>query len=807
MNITKHRVLSAALASLGLLAACNQAPQLAEPIAPEAAAGFVGTLTLTVSGEDDPQAQFVPAAFFDQTSASPPLTFLPAGVQRVVNGSDRYFNFNFSVRNNTSQSLKNLTMVAAHKTGNINNSAFSAITGAATIDLVTLVTQVMPTQGVKADATVDTGRAGLQLFNQSDLDVFTAQAGTHLGAGEYLLGYGYLVRNTGNGPTIPGVGPARLTNKATISFKAPSADTTNTSQFTMTYLVFTDDTEALSEGVEEQTVPSLAGRDPTSANIAALPAARVTRTSNYAGGNRETVCQVKVVGGPTPVYLDPALAPFEVLPGLPDVCFGVNGWARTQVGDVISSALDGAIQPDGKIVAAGFALGIAADPPMSLDDFSVDFALTRHMPSGRLDPSFGVGGKRRQDLGSLAGVATAVDIMPAGAQAGKIVVAGALVDDLDINAVQASVVRFTSAGQLDPSFGVGGKANIPVPINQGAVITDIVAVGDKVVVGGTYIDLSTSTTDFFVARMTSTGALDPSFGMGGMMRTNIGDPLGNLDVGIEMDVDATGRIALAGVSLDSTDIDFAIARYTAGGMPDVSFNGTGKLKINVGTPSIPEVATGLAWTPDGKLVVGGVSGRIDPMTMSPSIDFALIRLNANGSLDTGFGTMGKTFTDFGGGLLGEVDLALDLKRQSDGKIVMGGGEGLFKLARYSANGVLDASYGLNGLASSMFGDLSQMIGLSMQTDDKAVAFGGATLFDSIALPLVMGAKQPGIGAQNKSTALHPNMAALYGLEPQKFLPDYQAKRAEYRKQMLSKQAVRAQDFPDVFGFLVARFNK
>src|SRR5207247_2165686 len=114
---------------------------------------------------------------------------------------------------------------------------------------------------------------------------------------------------------------------------------------------------------------------------------------------------------------------------------------------------------------------------------------------------------------------------------------------------------------------------------------------------------------------------------------------------------------------------------------------------------------------------------------SRSADFALARYNADGSLDATFGTGGKVTTDFAG----DDDQAFAVVLQSDGKIVVAGEaktsrRGDFALARYNANGSLDATFGTGRKVTTDFaGDDDAAFGVALQTGGKIVAAGGARI--------------------------------------------------------------------------------
>src|SRR3954471_1124471 len=120
-----------------------------------------------------------------------------------------------------------------------------------------------------------------------------------------------------------------------------------------------------------------------------------------------------------------------------DPTFGSGGLVTTDFGGRGDSALGVAVQPDGKIVAAGSS--------SAHDVFNVDFALARYNPDGTLDSSFGSGGTVLSDSGSTIDAASDVLLQPDG----KIVAAGT-------SERQFGVARYTTVGGLDPTFGSGG---------------------------------------------------------------------------------------------------------------------------------------------------------------------------------------------------------------------------------------------------------------------------------------------------------------------------------------------------------------
>ena len=181
------------------------------------------------------------------------------------------------------------------------------------------------------------------------------------------------------------------------------------------------------------------------------------------------------------------------------------------------------------------------------------------------------------------------------------------------------------------------------------------------------------------------GDRDPSFGIDGLVTTDFGRD--DLAYGLTLQPD--GKIVLVGDTGDGVDGDFALARYNSDGSLDTSFGTGGKVTTNVLEFNSDDFATSIVPQPDGKLIVVGAS----------DLDLALIRYNSDGSLDTSFGTDGKTIDDFGGEQ-GGGGVAL----QPDGKIVVvSRANGDVAIARYNRNGSPDASFGVGGNVTQDFG--------------------------------------------------------------------------------------------------------
>lgn len=198
------------------------------------------------------------------------------------------------------------------------------------------------------------------------------------------------------------------------------------------------------------------------------------------------------------------------------------------------------------------------------------------------------------------------------------------------------------------------------------------------------------------------GDLDTTFGTGGKVVTNFGAD----DRIFSSVLQSDGKIIVAG----SSNNNFAVARYNTNGDLDTSFDTDGLDPIDFGSTDSAEA---VAIQSDGKIVVAGTSDN----------DFALARLNTDGTLDTAFDTDGIVTTD-----LGSIELAYAVAIQSDGKIIVAGvsdidGDNDFALARYNTDGSLDISFDTDGKLTTDFGSFEEIQSVAIQSDGKIVAAG------------------------------------------------------------------------------------
>jgi uncharacterized delta-60 repeat protein len=278
--------------------------------------------------------------------------------------------------------------------------------------------------------------------------------------------------------------------------------------------------------------------------------------------------------------------------------------------------------------------------------------------AGRLDPSFGKGGKVTVGFPAEGGGVGAKYELPfqfsaghlemAAAPGGKIVVAGA-----------TKIVRLLANGKPDPSFGPGGSISVARPAGMNFVLAGVaVDSRGRVLLGGSAIPQPTSSTpdpllgSAMVMRFEANGSVDRSFGSEGTLISALGiePPLigatryPGAAVGLEgLAVDSQDRPLLSGGSVSSvvdcygteTAISTAfVGRLTEAGALDPSF-GEGGLRRVSGFASLAQGRP----TPSGTILgVASANPSCPGSPRSPAV--VLTGLGAEGSLDPGFGFAG-----------------------------------------------------------------------------------------------------------------------------------------------------------------------
>lgn len=374
---------------------------------------------------------------------------------------------------------------------------------------------------------------------------------------------------------------------------------------------------------------------------------------------------------------------------------------------------------------------------------------------GDLDPSFSGDGRLTTYFDQPWSIARAVALQPNG----KIVIAGSAGATAPL--MEFAVARYHDNGSLDTSFGGTGKVITAVGPNEDRAYAVAIQSDGKIVVAGRTFHL---TDDVALVRYLPNGALDSSFGSGGIVITDVTP--GQSDAARGIAIQSDGKIVIAGTSGGPNLM--AVVRYAANGTLDSTFGNGGITKIDFGNQPGSEGAA-LTLQPDGKIVVAGA-------VSTPQNQFGVARLLPNGSLDLTFGGGdGSVITPF---LNGARAHAVAL--QGDGRIVVAGeawfAQGVhgFALARYLPNGMPDTSFGMAGtLVTTIVGTFNATArGVAVQSDGRIVAAGeSCPIQDTCDFALARfqpnGALDPSFSGDGKLTSpFVTHIDAAYGLRIQ-----------------------------------------
>ena len=349
-------------------------------------------------------------------------------------------------------------------------------------------------------------------------------------------------------------------------------------------------------------------------------------------------------------------------PGDFDPTFGTGGQAINTIPGAYASVFP-AVQSDGKIVFATSYVNSASN---------LDFAVMRLNSNGTADTGFGTNGRVIIPFDDFFDEqATAVAIQTDG----KIIVAGHV--QLGSPGYDFGVARLNPDGSLDTTFDGDGKLKIPVSNSNDFPYDVAVQTNGKIIIAGKGFNQPNSDASF--VRLNTNGSFDTTFNGTGKLVLAIGMNDSIAEIALQPD----GKIVAAGTD----GADFAVVRLNSNGTLDAAFNGTGVATTPVGTQR--DEAFSIALQADGKILVAGAANS------GSSDEAAIVRYNANGSLDTTFNSDGKVTIDF------QPMSSEDFKSvlvQADGKIIgVAGGAGKFNLVRYNANGSLDQDFGTNGV--------------------------------------------------------------------------------------------------------------
>lgn len=418
------------------------------------------------------------------------------------------------------------------------------------------------------------------------------------------------------------------------------------------------------------------------------------------------------------------------LAGNLDGSFGSGGLADTGfLSPVANRANALAVQADGRILVGGYAG----------DTFSSrDFAISRHLDDGALDPGFGDGGRVRLDFG---GNEDEVGDLVALAD-GTLLAAGTTW----VSGQRLFVVaRFLGDGQPDIAFGTDGR----VLIDPGQIGTEpvsmVVRPDGRILVAGTVRGPSANN-DFVVVGLTAAGAVDPGFGSAGQ---TVVDMSGGSDFVTSMLLRPDGSVLVAGGGLVSgSGFDMQVLRLTATGAVDAGFGTGGKVRIDFAGRTDLAQAMVLAGAGAGERLY--VAGSAQMTSSGQSVDTAVAALDGNGVLVPGFGSGGKANFDLGGGA---VDAAYGIVAIDQRLVVAGHGP------QGADSDLRLLGIGLDGAPDPGFGAGGAVLAVGSDGQDEA----RAAVLDGQGRLLVAGWTTGGMGGQDFLLArLAPVVDAIFG---------------------------------------------
>ncbi len=278
-----------------------------------------------------------------------------------------------------------------------------------------------------------------------------------------------------------------------------------------------------------------------------------------------------------------------------------------------------------------------------------------------------------------------------------------------------ATVRGASPGALDFSFDGDGRLSRNFSVSTQGF--DVLVQPDGKILGFGTVNLGVTGTAFYVARFNADTTPDTTFNnVSGVAIIDFG--AGN-EFGGQLALQSDGKILIGGsFFISGTSNDLAVARLNPNGTLDTTFDGDGQLIVSVLSGTEFEEFRDIGVAPDGKIV----------LTDRISNDYALIRLNTNGSLDTTFSGDGILTIDIGG----TTNQASDSTIQPDGKIITIGlaisatpGINGFGVVRVNTNGTLDTTFDGDGITVITFTPttISRPTSVAVQADGRIVVAG------------------------------------------------------------------------------------
>lgn len=279
---------------------------------------------------------------------------------------------------------------------------------------------------------------------------------------------------------------------------------------------------------------------------------------------------------------------------------------------------------------------------------------------------------------------------------------------------------FSQTVSLDESFGTGGKTSKRFPGFETGIFSSKIQPDGKIVVCGfRNQSFNFQSAGIIIGRYNSNGIIDLDFGTNGFVILD--DLFIDGTANKMLLLQSNGKILITGSKLGSTNFDFHTYRFNSNGTLDSTFGNNGEVVTDINN-SLDESTT-LIELPDGKIVVLGTYTEINNRYL------CAVRYNSNGILDTTFGSNGKAI--FGSLATNYSNQLMDVVLETNGKIVLGAQHNIvgedcnFVMAKLNANGTIDTGFGTNGARITNFGADDKLMSIQ-KIDGKYYAFGFST---------------------------------------------------------------------------------
>lgn len=385
-------------------------------------------------------------------------------------------------------------------------------------------------------------------------------------------------------------------------------------------------------------------------------------------------------------------------PGTPDLTFGTSGKTLFSF-DQTDLYNDVKVQSDGKIVAVGTSMSAI---------YSSVIVVSRFMPDGTLDASFGTGGNFSYTYnGNVESMAYKCLIK----SNGKILIAGHTTDYTNWGIL---LLQLTTSGVPDASFGTAGVVYQSLGPGE-SISSGLVQQSDgKILISGYSSDAGFNNAPF-IMRFTSSGAVDNTFGTNGYVEL----PVSEMDNEFaSVCVQPDGKILAAGhYQAGLSWFSLLLARFNQNGTPDLTYGNAGVVKMNLG--NVDDEFFDMQMDGNQCILTGFTVNQSDI-----SYHLLLMKFDENGSPVTSFGDNGKV-------IWGDVPYTFGdaVEIQSDGKIIVAGctGEQLpadnnWALWRFTVDGTPDNTFGTNGVTTTDFaGNPDEALGVELWQDKIVVA--------------------------------------------------------------------------------------